>query len=77
VARSSAEIFRARFDAIEVQARLKRSHQFVAEAVAAYVRGDYKAAAEAYRRAAELNPDDITLAQKVEEVAKLARRYRR
>jgi hypothetical protein len=77
VARSTAEIFRARFGVIEAHARLKRSHQFVAEAMAAFSRGDFKAAAEAYRSAAELNPDDATLAHKVEEVSKLARRVRR
>jgi len=77
VARSSAEIFRARFETIEQQARIKRSHQFVAAAVAAIVRGEYHAAADAYRQAAELDPDDTTLVRKLEEVEKLARRYRR
>ena len=77
VARSTAEIFRARFDVIEAQARLKRSHQFVAEAMAAFSRGDYKTAAEAYRSAAELNPEDSALARRRDEVSKLARRLRR
>ena len=77
MARSSAEIFRERFETIELQARLKRSHQHVATAVAAFVRGDFRAAAEAYRLAAELNPEDVTLVRKLEEVEKLAKRYRR
>jgi hypothetical protein len=77
VARSAAEVLRSRFEAIEVQARLKRASQYVAEAVTAYTRGDFKASAEAYRRAAELNPDDSSLRRRVEDVSKLARRYRR
>jgi len=75
--RSAAEVFRARFGALEAKAREKRCHSFIAEAVAAFSKGDYGVAADAYRKAAELAPGDQALAQKVEESARLAKRYRR
>jgi hypothetical protein len=75
--RSAAEAFRDRFGAIETKAREKRCHAYVAEAIGSLSRGDYKAAAESYRLAAELAPNDAVLARKAAEIAKLAQRRRR
>jgi hypothetical protein len=74
---SAAEAFRDRFGAIEARARERRCHTHVAEAIAALSRGDYSAAAEAYRLASELAPGDTMLARKAAEVIKLAQRRRR
>lgn len=71
-ARAAAETLKARYDAAVVAARRQQIERFKDAARTALEKNDYAAAANAYRIATTLDPDDAELARQSEETQKAA-----
>lgn len=71
-AQAAAESLRARFEWARAEAMRQQIGRYVESGRTALDRKDYAAAANAFRIAASLSPEDMTLQQTAEEVAKQA-----